>query len=273
FRKQGRSVRFRTPVGKLLEFWRAGSSRSHAKNQRLGLAKQRVSTLEKPCFRPHDQRLLPLKKPRLTACHQWQNAAKLGVFAVPRFQYWHYQRQIINAHKLMEEHSAAGSVTITPEITEDFKSNVHSLADFGKKIEEYIAQSTTNLLDVILFGGILLQASDIHFEPQEEQIRLRIRIDGLLQDAYAFEKETYHLILSRLKLLSKIKLNITDKAQDGRFTIATEDNLIEIRTSSLPAEYGESIVMRILNPKNLKELDALGLRKDLYDIFLKEIKK
>ncbi len=164
-----------------------------------------------------------------------------------------------------------GSVTITPEIIEDIKKNVENIVDFRKKIKEYTDQNTTKLLDIILFGAIILEASDIHIEPQSEQIRLRIRIDGILQDATFFEQNIYHNILPRLKLLSKLKLNITNKPQDGRFTIVVEDSLIEVRTSSLPAEYGEAIVMRILNPKNLS-LDALGLRKDLYKIFQKEIK-
>ncbi len=73
--------------------------------------------------------------------------------------------------------------------------------------------------------------------------------------------------------MSKIKLNISDRPQDGRFTIETEGLLIEIRTSSLPAEYGESIVMRLLNPKSLMSIDDLGLRQDLYKIFEKEITK
>lgn len=166
-----------------------------------------------------------------------------------------------------------GSVTILPEVIKDVKESVKDIKDFGKEIDKYVTQDTTHLLDVILFGAIHLEASDIHLEPQSDQIRLRIRIDGILQDAVFFEKNIYHNLLNRLKLLSKIKLNITDRPQDGRFTIGVDDALIEVRTSSLPAEYGESIVMRVLNPKNLMALDALGLRKDLYEIFLKEIKK
>lgn len=166
-----------------------------------------------------------------------------------------------------------GEVTITPEVIADITKHVTHIGDFEKKIDTYAKESTTNLLDIILFGAIHLQSSDIHIEPQEEKIRLRVRIDGLLQDAAFFDPGIYHNLISRIKLLSKIKLNITDKPQDGRFTIAIEDALIEIRTSSLPAEYGESIVMRILNPKNLISLDKLGLRKDLYEIFVEQIKK
>ena len=163
-------------------------------------------------------------------------------------------------------------MTIPKEIAEDLKETKH-IAGFEKKIEEYIAQNITNLLDVILFGAINLKASDIHIEPQEEKIRLRIRLDGVLQDVVFFEQRVYRNILNRLKLLSKIKLNIQDKPQDGRFSIILEDVLIEMRTSTLPSEYGESVVMRILNPKNLIGLEALGLREDLYQIFQEEIKK
>lgn len=166
-----------------------------------------------------------------------------------------------------------GSVNIPPDISDDIKNSIKNIKSFEEKIKEHITQNTTNLLDVILFGAITLRASDIHLEPQEEKIRLRVRLDGVLQDAMFFEQAIYHNILSRLKLLSKIKLNITDKPQDGRFTIQIDEALIEIRTSTLPSEYGESIVMRILNPKNLLGLETLGLREDLYNIFEGQIKK
>ena len=166
-----------------------------------------------------------------------------------------------------------GSVTISPKIMEEVKNEVKHIGDFKKKIEEYIPQSVTELLDVILFGAITLDTSDIHIEPQEDEARLRIRLDGILQDVVFFDQGVYHHLLSRLKLLSKLKLNITDKPQDGRFSIESGDSLIEIRTSSLPAEYGESIVMRILNPKSLISLEDLGLRDDLYKTFQEQIDK
>jgi len=126
---------------------------------------------------------------------------------------------------------------------------------------------------MILFGSIEFDASDIHLEPQEDQAKLRVRLDGILQDVVFFEQNIYRSLLSRIKLLSKLKLNITDKPQDGRFSIEINKTLVEIRTSSLPAEYGESVVLRILNPKNLIDLSDLGLREDLYKVFQKEIEK
>lgn len=166
-----------------------------------------------------------------------------------------------------------GSTAISPKIIEEVKKDVKDIIGFKKKIEEHLTQNITEILDVILFSAITLDTSDIHIEPQDTEARLRIRLDGILQDVIFFDHNVFRHLLSRLKLLSKLKLNITDKPQDGRFTIEVEEQLIEIRTSSLPAEYGESVVMRILNPKSLISLEDLGLRKDLYDTFEKEINK
>ena len=175
----------------------------------------------------------------------------------------------------MEETSKKllGMVTISPEIFEQTKKEVTNISNFRKKVQDFLNQKTTDLVDVILSGSIIISSSDIHLEPQEEQARLRVRLDGVLQDVLFFDLKIYQTLLSRLKLLSKIKLNITDKPQDGRFTILINETPIEIRTSTLPSEYGESVVMRILNPKSLIGLDGLGLRKDLLEIFKKEIKK
>ena len=166
-----------------------------------------------------------------------------------------------------------GSVSISPKVIDEVKKEVKDISGYKKKIEEYLTGNVTELLDVILYGAITIDTSDIHIEPQEDESRLRVRLDGILQDVVFFDHNVYHHLISRLKLLSKLKLNITDKPQDGRYSIAIEDSLIEVRTSSLPAEYGESIVMRLLNPKSLLALDDLGLRKDIYDVFMKEIEK
>lgn len=166
-----------------------------------------------------------------------------------------------------------GSVAISQKVIDEINAEVKDISGLKKKIEAYLTESVTDLLDVVLYGSISLNVSDIHIEPQDEETRLRIRLDGVLQDVVFFTHTAYRHLLSRLKLLSKLKLNIKDKPQDGRFTIDVGNLLIEVRTSSIPAEYGESIVMRLLNPKSLISLDELGLRDDLYKIFLNEIQK
>lgn len=166
-----------------------------------------------------------------------------------------------------------GSVTISPIIIEDVDTQLHNSVDFEKKVGEYTKRDTTDLLGLILYSAIHLEASDVHIEPQQERIRLRIRLDGILHDITFFEEEVYQHLLSRLKLLARLKLNIKEKPQDGRFTITVGETLIEVRLSTLPSEWGESIVMRILNPKNLMTLENLGLRQDVYDLLVRESNK
>ena len=173
-----------------------------------------------------------------------------------------------------------GETEITKDIFSEIKKEVKNISDFKKKIEDSFEGRLTEILEIILGGAIHLKASDIHFEPKEESTNLRIRIDGLLQNILSLDKKSYQSITSRIKLLSKLQLNITDRPQDGRFSILTPPDeekekplLVEVRTSILPSEYGETIVLRILNPKSLIDLEVLGLRKDLFDLFQKEIKK
>jgi len=166
-----------------------------------------------------------------------------------------------------------GEITVSQDIFSEVQKEIKNVSNFKKKIEEVLTKRTTEILEIILGGAIFLDASDIHIEPEEEKAKIRARIDGVLQDVIIINQKTYESLLSRIKLLSGLKLNITDRPQDGRFSIATEKTTIEIRASALPAEHGESIVLRVLNPKSLIEIDSLGLRKDLLKIFEREIKK
>ena len=166
-----------------------------------------------------------------------------------------------------------GQVTIPQIKFSLLQKEIQNIADFKEKIEGSLKEKVTEILEIILVGAITLDTSDIHIEPLEEKAKMRCRIDGTLQDVLLIERKIYENLLSRIKLLSGLKLNITDRPQDGRFSIISEKLTIEIRASSLPAEYGESIVLRILNPKSLIDLEDLGLREDLLAIFKKEIKR
>jgi len=172
-----------------------------------------------------------------------------------------------------------GEAKITSEIMADLQSKVKNIPNFKDIITANLEVKTTELSEILLGGGILLEASDLHIEPEEKRAKLRLRTDGILQDVMFLEQKIYRALLSRIKLLSGIKLNISDRPQDGRFSIlmpatkSGKEETIEIRASTLPAEYGESIVLRILNPKSLIKMATLGLRKDLLELFKGEIKK
>ncbi len=166
-----------------------------------------------------------------------------------------------------------GILEISPEVVERIKKEIENISQFEKKIQQTSSEKITEVLDIILAGAAVLNASDIHIEPSEKEARLRTRIDGLLQDVTSLDPIIFQKVLSRIKLLSGLKLNINDRPQDGRFSISIQGNPVEVRASTLPAEHGESIVLRVLNPKNLITLEVLGLRKDLLTSLNKEIKK
>ncbi len=171
------------------------------------------------------------------------------------------------------------------EISSPQTERIANVTEFAKAVSQFFGKNTSQLLEIIFIGAIDLDVSDIHFETEENQIKIRLRIDGVLQDLANISHQEYKPLLSRLKLVSGIKLNISDRPQDGRFSITRSDisgvppaivkhkENIEVRSSTLPAEYGEAIVLRVLNPKSLISLEQLGLRDDLLKIFRKEISK
>ncbi|MFA5086998.1 MAG: GspE/PulE family protein [Candidatus Paceibacterota bacterium] len=171
-----------------------------------------------------------------------------------------------------------GKLEIEKEFLERNQKNFKNVPNLKIAIEAALSSDVTFLIKTIMGGAVLLDVSDLHLETTDQGSSLRFRIDGLLQPVCSFSYTQHQSLLSRIKLLSGLKLNIEKKPQDGRFTVLlsneTEgDQEIEIRVSTLPAEYGETVVMRVLNPKSLISLEDLGLRKDLYEVFTKESQK
>ena len=142
-----------------------------------------------------------------------------------------------------------------------FEKEIKSLADLKEKIT---GVSTTKVFDIILAGAVKTQASDIHIEPTNVGMRLRYRIDGVLQDVTALPVEAYRALLSRIKYLAKMMLDIKDKPQNGRFSITAQGKPIDLRVSTLPTVYGENIVMRLLaHGVGFLNLDQLGFSNDI----------
>ena len=174
--------------------------------------------------------------------------------------------------------STAGTFDIASENVAGLMEKVKRVADIEKLTNDLLGVKQTyrisKILEIMLAGALALGASDVHIEPEEKDVRMRFRIDGVLLDTFVFDKATYNLLLSRIKLLSGLKLNVKDEAQDGRFSIKIKDNNIEIRTSIIPGAYDESIVMRLLNPKSIAvSLEQLGIEKRTLDILVKQISK
>jgi len=166
-----------------------------------------------------------------------------------------------------------GEVTISSQNIAALKRELDTLEELREKMNGFEARDFGAMVELVLAGGLFADASDIHIEPREKTALVRLRIDGILQDIAELEREMYNLVLERVKLLAELKLNVRDRAQDGRFTIHAEDQDIEIRASALPGKHGEFITLRILNPRNLRDLEELGLRADLLATIAEELKQ
>jgi len=153
-------------------------------------------------------------------------------------------------------------------------SNLNSLKNEFNQIN-FNKITTTELFQLILAGALSNSASDIHFEAGEKKSRLRFRIDGVLYDVFdRIPQANYESLITRIKLLSGLKLNVHDEPQDGRFTINISPKEFEVRVSVIPSEFGETVVMRLLDPKSIiVGLENLGLRPDDFSILEKAIKK
>jgi type IV pilus assembly protein PilB len=169
----------------------------------------------------------------------------------------------------------AGALDIANDEITTIITKVRSLPDVQYLVNELLTQKKgfriSRILEIVIAGALATGASDVHVEPEEGYVRLRFRLDGVLTDVTNFDHETYNLLLSRVKLLSGLKLNVKKEAQDGRFSVKLHDFDIEIRTSILPGAYSESIVLRVLNPKSIAvPLEELGIPAKLMKILEKE---
>jgi general secretion pathway protein E len=129
-----------------------------------------------------------------------------------------------------------------------------------ENIEDLVNREPVIRFVSLLFGdAIQKNASDIHIEAFEENINIRIRIDGVLQDYPAPNKAFYNAIVSRIKILSGLDIAQRRIPQDGRYTIENKDESVDFRISTVPTLYGESVVIRILNKKKgLIRIEGLG---------------
>jgi type IV pilus assembly protein PilB len=169
-----------------------------------------------------------------------------------------------------------GILDVDPDAIGALAKEIQTPLDVQTKVLEIqaarSAEKVSHTIETIFGGALALSASDIHIEPEKHDIRLRYRIDGVLWDITDLEKAIYQQLNSRLKLLSGLILNVTAEAQDGRFTFQIGERALEVRTSVIPGAYGESIVMRLLDPSAFSfQLENLGLNEPLLRAMQEEL--
>ena len=160
------------------------------------------------------------------------------------------------------------------EELKQIEKDINNLKDLEQKLSQSNI-SATELLNFIMATALKLNSSDVHFEALAKDLaRIRFRIDGVLQDAGQISAALYKLLLSRVKILSGLKLNIHDQPQDGRFSFEAERTSIEVRASSMPSEFGESLVLRVLDPATISlKLEDLGIQDYDFKTIEKELQK
>lgn len=173
-------------------------------------------------------------------------------------------------HQLIAERYQVG---LSQEVTEALKEV--SPAEAGIKtvdlsrLDQVIREAPiAKIVKELLGFAVKARASDIHVEPEEKATRIRYRIDGILQEKFTMPKQFHESLISRIKILSGMKIDEKRLPQDGRFNFKTGENEVDLRVSSLPTAHGEKIVMRLLKKTGgVPDLPELGLRgKALRDL-------
>jgi len=137
------------------------------------------------------------------------------------------------------------------------------IPDISKLEEMASSAPVVKLVNLVLFTAIRDQASDIHFEPFEDEFRIRYRIDGSLLEMQPPPRQLALAIISRVKVMSNLDIAERRVPQDGRIPLSIGGNTVELRVSTLPTMFGESVVMRVLDRSVVSlDLDRLGLRED-----------
>lgn len=120
------------------------------------------------------------------------------------------------------------------------------------------------LLQSMFEDAVQVGASDVHIEPQESGLQIRVRVDGVLQTQTEADKRIGAALAQRLKLMAGLDISEKRLPQDGRFSVRLKDTTIDVRLSTLPTSYGESVVMRLLNQSGgMRRLDSIGMPADM----------
>jgi type IV pilus assembly protein PilB len=192
--------------------------------------------------------------------------AKMEIYLISQNSFDH----VIKLYdSLPEIREVIRGIEIKEEDLKEIEKEIKSFKDLDARLKK---ASISELVTVIIAGAIKSRSSDIHIEAEEADVKVRYRIDGVLNDVAAIDKDRWPRITSRIKQLAKLKINVSDRPQDGRFSIFLKDDRVDVRVSALPTGYGESIVIRLLISSAVGlPFEELGLRGRSNDILNREI--
>ena len=162
-------------------------------------------------------------------------------------------------------------VNVTEEELSKYGEKFSSFKDLQAEINK---AQVTEIVTMMMASAIKSDSSDIHIEAEEKIIKVRFRIDGVLHDVATIDKSSWDKIISRMKLLAGVKINVIDKPQDGRMSIYMTTDRVDIRVSFLPTNFGESVVMRLLRSSSVGlEFNDLGIRDRAFEQLKREVER
>lgn len=158
-------------------------------------------------------------------------------------------------------------VSLAEELGEELEEQAFDLEDFSS--EDADDAPIVRLLQSIFEDAVQIKASDIHIEPDESVLRIRQRVDGVLQEQVMNEKRIASALVLRLKLMCGLNISEKRLPQDGRFNIKVKQHVVDVRMSTLPTQHGESVVMRLLdNSEGNLDINKIGMRLSMQERFV-----
>lgn len=155
-----------------------------------------------------------------------------------------------------EVHGEAISNLVTETEVGSAVTELATLEHLRDQIEK---EASDQALNTIQLGAYKTRASDMHFQPQEKDVLVRFRIDGVLKQVFTLSRESYAGLVRQIKYLTHLKLNINNVPQDGQYSFLINERKINVRVSFMPSQWGETIVMRLLDSqKTFAEFGKLG---------------
>lgn len=183
------------------------------------------------------------------------------------------EKQLFNAYETYYRKSEE-IASFAQELAEEYESSKEFQLDIGASQSGEEDTAVAKLLQSIFEDAVLAKASDIHIEPEEKQLRIRQRVDGQLQETTIPEASIAAALVLRLKLMSGLDISEKRLPQDGRTQMTVKGRLIDVRLSTMPVQYGESVVMRLLDQtEGVLRLEKTGMPSQLITRFRALLKR
>lgn len=160
--------------------------------------------------------------------------------------------------------------SLAEELSDELEETAFDLDDtLDSDVED---APVVRLLQSIFEDAIQVKASDIHIEPDEQVLRIRQRVDGVLQEQVMNEKRIASALVLRLKLMCGLNISEKRMPQDGRFNVKVKSHVVDVRMSTLPTQHGESVVMRLLdNSAGNLDIEKIGMRPEMQERFVQSL--